>query len=413
MHALEPTHMTLLAAVTDVLAQEEDAAQTQYQVAENTACSPTGDPGDASGNPICRAVYELTESTLLAENLNALLTASVRVIFIIVFALVLNRLLKRAIKRFVRSMNERGLEKLGAMARLGPLTNTAPINLQRASMRTETIGGVLHSLTTFVVFGIATLMVLGTFGFNLGPLIAGAGVAGIALGFGAQSLVKDFLSGIFMILEDQFGVGDIIDAGEARGTVEAISLRTTRIRDISGSLWHVPNGEIVRIANMSQMWSRALLDVGVAYETDIRHATRVMTEAAEAMAQEPEWIAFFFEPPEVWGVQALAADQITIRLVAKVTPAKQWAIERELRARLKTAFDEAGIEIPFPQRTVWVRQGELAHPEDEAPVEGGGPDDRGPDAGTEDADPPRGPRGSGGSGDLSPWFGTQSGTPGR
>jgi moderate conductance mechanosensitive channel len=348
--------MRLLAAAGHLLAQDEtEAPLTLYQRQENLACSITADPEDSAGSPICRQIFEWTESRFLAENFDAIVTSSVRAIVIVALAFIAQRFLRRAIKRFVREMNDRGIERLSALAQKGPLTDTAPINLARTTMRTETIGGVLHSLSTFVIWGIAALMVLASFGFNLGPLIAGAGIAGVALGFGAQSLVKDFLSGAFMLLEDQFGVGDIVDVGEAVGTVEAISLRSTRIRDISGTLWHVPNGEILRVGNMSQLWSRALLDIGVAYDTDLDAASRVMKQVADDMAAEEDWQGFFFEPADVWGVQALAADEITIRMVAKVTPAKQWAIERELRARIKVAFDTQGIEIPFPQRTIWLR----------------------------------------------------------
>ncbi len=206
-----------------------------------------------------------------------------------------------------------------------------------------------------------------------------------------------------MIMEDQFGVGDIVDVGEASGTVEAITLRTTRIRDISGTLWHVPNGEVKRIGNMSQLWSRALLDIGVAYDTDLPHATRVLKATADLMAAEEEWAEFFFEEAEVWGVQALAANEITIRVVAKVIPAKQWAIERELRARIKDAFDEAGIEIPFPQRTIWLRQDDGAElPEGTTGERNGDANGNGNGASRQDDNRT----------DAS-WFGTQAGTPER
>ncbi len=314
---------------------------------------------DGESNTVCELVMSATGNRLIGRAAGHAVPALLKIVLILVIAWLANRFLKRAIRRFVRGMNERGVERLGALARKGPLTQTAPINLQRATMRTETIGGVLNSLTTVVVWGIAVLMALSAVRLNLGPLIAGAGIAGVALGFGAQSLVKDFLTGIFMILEDQFGVGDIVDVGEANGVVEAVTLRTTRVRDISGTLWHIPNGEITRVGNMSQLWSRALLDIGVAYETDIAHASATMKRVADEMAAEPEWADYFFEPAEVWGVQDLADNQITIRMVAKVTPAKQWPIERELRARIKAAFDEAGVEIPFPQRTVWVRDDRL------------------------------------------------------
>jgi small conductance mechanosensitive channel len=209
-------------------------------------------------------------------------------------------------------------------------------------------------------------MVLGTFAINLGPLIAGAGIIGIALGFGAQDLVKDFLSGVFMLIEDQYGVGDIIDAGEATGVVEGVTLRSTRIRDVEGTLWHVPNGEIRRVGNMSQEWARSLLDVAVAYGADIDVVSELIQRVASEMAHEPAYQETFLDEPEMWGVQDLGNDAVALRLVIKTRPGEQWAISRELRRRIKNAFDAADVEIPFPQRTVWLRT--------EKPVSFGGAD---------------------------------------
>jgi small conductance mechanosensitive channel len=192
-------------------------------------------------------------------------------------------------------------------------------------------------------------------GLNLGPLIAGAGIVGIALGFGAQNLVRDFVSGVFMLAEDQYGVGDVIDAGPATGRVEGVSLRTTRIRDVDGTVWHMPNGEITRIGNKSQQWARAVLDVDVAYDTDIALAKEVIKTTADAMWRDEAGATTMLEEPEVWGVENLGADGIAIRLVVKTAPNEQLAVERELRGRVKEALDQAGIEIPFPQRTVWHR----------------------------------------------------------
>ena len=164
-------------------------------------------------------------------------------------------------------------------------------------------------------------VILGELGVNLGPLIAGAGIAGVALGFGAQSLVKDFLSGIFMLVEDQYGVGDVIDVGEATGTVEAVTLRTTRIRDVEGTVWHVPNGEIDRVGNKSQQWARALLDVEVAYGTDIDEAQRVIKSVADGVAQDPEWSRPHPRGARGVGRRGAGADGIAIRLVVKTRPA--------------------------------------------------------------------------------------------
>src|SRR5690606_34641322 len=180
--------------------------------------------------------------------------------------------------------------------------------------RATTLGVVLRSLAGFVVWTIAVLTILGEIGINLGPLIAGAGLAGVALGFGAQSLVKDFLAGMFMLIEDQYGVGDVIDVGEASGTVEAVSLRTTRLRDVNGTVWHVPNGQILRVGNMSQQWARALLDVSVAYGTDLDEAQRLIKEVADEVWRDRRWVGLVLEEPEVWGVEDIGPDGITIRL---------------------------------------------------------------------------------------------------
>jgi small conductance mechanosensitive channel len=225
----------------------------------------------------------------------------------------------------------------------------------RRGQRAEAIGTLMRSIVSFAIWMFATLMALGELGFNLGPLIAGAGVVGVALGFGAQSLVKDFLSGIFMLIEDQFGVGDVIDVGEASGTVESVSLRTTRLRDVEGVVWHFPNGEIRRVGNKSQEWSRALLDVPVPYETNLKDAEALIQRVADEMAADREWSSLILRPPEVWGVERFDADSVAIRTVITTTPSEQWKVSRELRHRLKAAFDANGLEIPYPQRTVWVR----------------------------------------------------------
>ena len=235
------------------------------------------------------------------------------------------------------------------------------MDMSRAAMRTETMGAVFNSIATFAVWAIAFLMILGALGIELGPLLAGAGIAGVALGFGAQNLVKDFLGGLFIILEDQYGIGDIVDLRDsvgtpgASGTVEAISLRTTRLRDVEGVVWHVPNGEIRASGNKSQQWARSLIDVGVAYGTDVARATDVIKRAADSVWQDEQWGASVLEEPEVWGLERFDADALAIRLVVKVQPAQQFAVNRELRQRIKAAFDTEGIEIPFPQRTVWLR----------------------------------------------------------
>ena len=254
-----------------------------------------------------------------------------------------NRLVRRAIRRMVASMSdERGLSALRAPT---ALARTGEIPSLRRVQRAETVGALLASVASFGIWTLAGLMALGTLGLDLGPLIAGAGIVGVAVGFGSQNLVRDFISGIFMLMEDQYGVGDVVDAGPATGTVEGVGLRTTRLRDVNGTPWHIPNGEIRRVGNRSQGWARALVDVEVAYSTDLDDATRTIERVAHELHVDEQWAPKLLEQPEVWGVEELGPDGIRVRLVAKTRPLEQWKVARELRARLKVAFDQAGIEV--------------------------------------------------------------------
>jgi small conductance mechanosensitive channel len=214
---------------------------------------------------------------------------------------------------------------------------------------------LFKSIASAGVGTVTLMMLLGEFDINLGPLLAGAGILGVAIGFGSQSLVRDLLSGIFMLIENQYGVGDWIDVGEADGTVESLGLRTTRLRDKYGTLWHIPNGEIRRVGNMTQSWSKIPMEIDVAYDTDLDLAMETMKTVADSVWNEQLEEATIVEEPVVSGVQNFGADGITIRLSVKTEPGEQWSTARVLRKRLKEAFDEAGIEIPFPQRTVWLR----------------------------------------------------------
>jgi moderate conductance mechanosensitive channel len=264
-------------------------------------------------------------------------------LLILVVAWVANRLVRRAIRRLVASMSEdRGLAALRAPS---ALSRTGEIPSLRRVQRAETVGALLASVASFGIWTLAGLMALGTLGLDLGPLIAGAGIVGVAVGFGSQNLVRDFISGIFMLMEDQYGVGDVVDAGPAAGTVEGVGLRTTRLRDVDGTLWHIPNGEIRRVGNRSQGWARALVDIEVAYSTDLDDATRTIEQVAHKLYVDEQWAPKILEQPEVWGVEELGPDGIRVRLVAKTRPLEQWKVARELRARLKVAFDQAGIEV--------------------------------------------------------------------
>jgi moderate conductance mechanosensitive channel len=290
------------------------------------------------------------------ELLEFLIDKPLKIVVIVLLAVIANRIARKGMKRALRTLQSGAVqERLGSLRAATPdaLLATTEHSL-RAEQRIEALSSVLRSLVTFVIYLVAGFMILGEVGIELGPLLAGAGILGVALGFGSQSLVKDFLSGVFILIEDQFGVGDIVNLdNETSGTVEAVSLRTTRLRSVDGTVWHVPNGEIRRVGNQSQHWSRALIDVEVAYDTDLDHAQEVIASVAHEIAESDSDV---LDEPEVWGVEALGANGVMIRLVVKTRPSQQYRVSRELRARLKTAFEREGIEIPFPQQTVWHRQ---------------------------------------------------------
>lgn len=312
----------------------------------------------------CLFVLRRTDNVVLARAADWLLAKPIKIALIVIVGVVVYRLIARGIEKFIKSLSnatvQRRLADIGDQVP-GTLIASGPLE-PRAVQRAETIGVVLRSLAKAAIAILAVLMILGEFGVNLGPLIAGAGIVGIALGFGSQSLVKDFLSGMFMLVEDQFGVGDVIDAGEATGVVEGVSLRTTRLRDVEGTVWHVPNGEIRRVGNKSQQWSRALLDVQVAYDSDLDEARRIIKEVADSVWHDPEIGPSIIEEPEVWGVENFGPTGIAIRLVVKTKPADQWMVLRELRVRLKQALDAAGISIGFQQGLVLRNETQVPKP---------------------------------------------------
>ncbi|MEZ5093792.1 mechanosensitive ion channel family protein [Nocardioides sp.] len=267
------------------------------------------------------------------------------VILLMMLGLVARFLLYRAVDRLVRRAEEGVLPD-----RLTQLSTDPTRRVQRA----RTMGSLFKSIISAVIVAVVGTMILSEF-VDIGPILASAGIAGVALGFGAQSLVKDFLSGIFMIFEDQYGVGDVVDAGEATGTVEAVGLRVTRLRDVDGTVWYVRNGEIIRIGNKSQNWARSVLDIGVAYGEDLSRVRRILEEVAHTLWEDDEFQGVIIEEPEVWGVEDLAADAVTVRVTLKTAPLEQWRVARVMRERIKARFDHEGIEIPFPQRVVWQR----------------------------------------------------------
>ncbi len=292
------------------------------------------------------------------------------ILLILVVALVARWLAHRGVDRLVRRIansQERERERVPAAGRAAQvvLGESEEFSARRA-LRATTMGSLFKSITTAVVFAVAAVMILSALGIDVAPIIASAGILGVALGFGAQNLVKDFISGVFMLLEDQYGVGDVVDTGFGSGVVESVGLRVTRLRDVDGTVWYVRNGEVVRIGNKSQGWSRAVIDVGVAYGEDVGRVRQVLLATAEELRSDPVLGELVLADPEVWGVEQLAADSVVVRVVVKTRPLEQWRIARDYRERVKRAFDAAGIEIPFPQRTVWMRRPEETGSPDES-----------------------------------------------
>ncbi|MGQ0837950.1 mechanosensitive ion channel family protein [Actinokineospora sp.] len=293
----------------------------------------------------CRQVFELTNSEWLAASASWLVAKPVKIVMILLVAFVLRLLARRLIDRLTS-----GRGKMPALLR--PLRERAPQALgnmlsERRAQRAKTIGSVLKSVVSFAVYGLAFILVLGELGVNLAPIIASAGIVGVALGFGAQNLVKDFLSGIFMMLEDQYGVGDVVDVGEASGTIEAVGLRVTTLRDVNGTVWYVRNGEILRVGNSSQGFAVAVVDLPVGYSADIEQVTDLLTRVAAEVTGEEPFASDVIEPPEVLGVEKVTPESITIRMTVKVRPGRQWTVQRALRARAMGAVEEAGIQPPM------------------------------------------------------------------
>lgn len=319
----------------------------------------------------CEQVLGWTGSESLADIAEWAVDRPLRILLIAIGTMIVSRLVGRAIDSAVRRSANNAISRRFETSRVvGAALGESEEAAARGGQRVEAIAGVLSSAGKLIVYLVGVLLALAEVGISLAPLLAGAGVAGLAIGFGAQSLVKDFFSGVFILIEDQYAVGDIVDLGEAEGQVEMLSLRTTRLRSVDGTVWHIPNGEIRRVGNKSQHWSRSLLDIEVAYDTDLTRAKDLIKEVAVEYAEQDEDV---LDTPDVWGVEALGASGITIRLVVKTRPSEQWRISRSLRELIKRRFDVEGIEIPFPTQTLMMRGPAQKDP------------DREPDAGGETA----------------------------
>jgi len=265
-----------------------------------------------------------------------LTTSGIRIIGILIALIILYQMSRWIVKWLERFIREKD-----------------PLQAVEAKKRAQTLGKILrHAFLTVIAFT-AVLMILGELGIQLGPLLATAGIGAVALGFGAQSLVKDVISGFFIILEDQYRIGDAIDVAGVSGLVESVSPRKTVLRDLEGRVHTIPNGEIKVVTNLSKEWSRALVDIGISYREDIDHIITLLSEIGKELANEEPYKSAILEPMEILGVEQFKESEIIIRMIVKTVPLKQWEVSRELRRRIKNRFDEKGIQIPFPHRLLF------------------------------------------------------------
>ncbi|NJP98101.1 mechanosensitive ion channel family protein [Nonomuraea sp. FMUSA5-5] len=292
-------------------------------------------------DPVCSTLAGMLSNAWWAP----LVSSAVVVVLIVLFAFVLRNVAHRVITRVVNRAATGG--SITSRFRKGAATDGIDALLhERRKQRAETMGSVLKHVASVVILGTAVLTVLDRLTIPIAPLLTSVGILGVAIGFGAQELVKDFIAGMFMLLEDQYGVGDVIDAGPAVGTVEAVTLRVTRLRDADGRVWYVRNGTITRVGNESQGWSRAFMDVPVAYDADVVGVKVLLEHVAEEIWADPELReSKIVEPPQVFGVEQLSDSSLVFRISAKTLPSAQAEVARELRLRVKTALDTAGIPM--------------------------------------------------------------------
>jgi small conductance mechanosensitive channel len=301
---------------------------------------------------LCNYVQSQTHNNSLAAASDWLIAKPFQLIVLLLVTLAirwaLHRLIDRVSRRAAAGLPTPIMRRGRAEQRVG-----ATVAASRRVQRAEAMGSMLKSITSIVVFTIFGITAIADLGYPVGPLLASAGVVGVALGFGAQSLVKDFLAGVFMIFEDQYGVGDVVDLGEASGTVESVGLRVTRLRDVEGTVWYVRNGEITRVGNSSQNWARTVLDIPVPLDADLTRVQEVLKDVAHDLWDDEEFKGQIIEEPEVWGVQDLTPNWITVRVTLKTAPMEQWAVAREMRKRIKARFDHEGLEFAHTTAVAW------------------------------------------------------------
>lgn len=268
--------------------------------------------------------------------------------------IVVTIVLRFALIRLVKTLTRRALERAKQRHEVGTskaqrlLEEMTMVKQERYTQRTATLGQVMSSLITLTLVSIAVLTIMAILDVPLAPVLTSAGVGGVALAFGAQSLVKDFLSGMFMLMEDQYGVGDLIDTGDLKGTVEEVGLRVTRLRDLSGTIWYVRNGEILRLGNQSQGWSTAIIDVPVAYDENPGKVIGILETVADEAEKSDDLADVLLERPTVVGVNAVSATTMTVRMIGKTLPNQHWKVQRWLLERSLSALNKAGVRSPIP-----------------------------------------------------------------
>lgn len=302
-------------------------------------------PAGSCGEPpsaVCDWVHDRTGNGVLAGLVDWFIGRPLTIVAIVAVAWVVTRIARRFVRRMMRRVADS--DGLPSLTALSPRARRSPdgVTVQdpRRVARATSIGGVASSTISVFIWCIAVVMIVGQLGVDLAPLIAGAGIAGIAIGFGAQSLVRDCLAGFFMVIEDQYGIGDIVDLGAASGVVERLTLRTTVVRGQDGTLWHVPNGEVRRVGNLSQLWSVAVVDVAVPHDRPLDEAKAAVMAAATAVCADERFASTVLEAPQLLGVEQVAADNVTLRLLAKTAPGAQFALQRALREAIKDRLDE-------------------------------------------------------------------------
>jgi small conductance mechanosensitive channel len=289
-------------------------------------------------------MWNWTHNATLSRAVDWIITRPLAAILIVVVALVLNRWLRRAVTALIERVTQPPSIAVGALGMIG----VAPETDARSRTRSTTLSAVARASVSAFIWTIATLMVLGLFKINLGPLLAGAGIAGIAVGLGAQSLVRDCIAGFFILLEDQCGVGDEIDTGVVSGTVESLTLRLTQVRGSDGTLWSIANGTIARIGNKNRNWSQGTVDILVGLDVDLDQAIELCHNAAIEACAAPAVAEVILEPPRILGVERIDVNGTVVRIAVRTQPGKQGPVLREIRLAVKRALDAEGISFQPP-----------------------------------------------------------------